>query len=168
MNCIRFARLMLLCFMLIATTSAPFQVASSTSQRRTADARQRLAPPESITCDRNALTVYSGRVTAYSRTRTRTTLTVATDWDTTERVTLRHLRGRKPSREFLYEGRRFTAADWSRIESTTGKLRAGVRANVWVCDDSRSNPIVDWQGAAEPAPPATSLKAGTTPDTLSR
>lgn len=158
MNRIYPARLMLLCFMLITTTSAPFHRASPASQRRTAEARQRLAPPDVVTCDRNNLTVYSGRVTAYSRTRTRTALTVATDWDTTERVTLRHVRGRKPSAQFLYEGRRFTPADWSRIESASGKLRAGVRANVWVCTGAR-NPVVDWQAAAEPAPPASSSGA---------
>jgi len=144
MNRNYFTRLMLLGFMLIAGSSAPFKAASSVSQRRTMNARQRLAPPESVTCERNELTVYSGRVTSYSRTRARTALTIATDWDTTERIVIRHLRGKKPSAQFLYEGRRFTPADWSRIESALGKLRASVRANVWVCAGDRA-PIVDWQ-----------------------
>jgi hypothetical protein len=122
---------------------------STTANNATANsARQRSAPPDIVTCERNNLTVYSGRVTSYSRTRARTALTVATDWDTTERVVIRHERGRKPSAQFLYAGRRFTPADWARIESAPGKLRAGVRASVWVCAD-KQNTIVDWQAAAE-------------------
>ena len=127
-------------------------------QRRTAppqrgDARQRLAPPDLVTCERNDLTVYSGRITSYRRTPASIKLTIATDWETTERVAVRRMGGRSPQDFFLIEGRNFTAADWQRIERRPGVLRAGVRANVWVCADNR-NPVVDWQSAAEPPPPA--------------
>lgn len=148
MNRIRAACLMLTCLTFIAATNAM------------TNAPQRLAPPASVTCDRNELTVYSGRITAYSRTPTRTTLIIATDWDTTERIVIRYPRGKTPPAQFLYEGRRFTFADWSRIERLPRKLRAGVRANIWVCGDAR-NPIVDWQGAAEPIPPASSMTRAT-------
>lgn len=130
--------------------------AADAQQRRVASSQRegaRLAPPALVTCDSNDLTVYSGRVTAYRRTPARTTLTVATDWETVERVVIRRTDKRSPQDFFLIEGRPFTAADWRRIERRSGVLRRGVRANVWVCADGR-NPVVDWQGAAEPPPPA--------------
>lgn len=102
----------------------------------------RLAPPAGVTCDRNNLTVYAGRVTKYSRKRGKTSITVATDWDTTETVVLRHT-GDDPSRDYLVLGTPFTPNDWNRIESKKGVLHPGMRANVWVCTGGRTT--VDWQ-----------------------
>lgn len=102
----------------------------------------RLAPPAAVTCDRNRLTVYSGRVTKYSRKAERTVLTIATDWDTTETVSLRG----DPSSAYLIQGTPFTAKDWNRIESKKGVLHPGMRANAWVCTGGRT--VVDWQPAA--------------------
>ena len=39
-------------------------------------------------------------------------------------------------------GAPFTGADWSRIESRKGVLRAGTRAAAWVCSDGKV--MVDW------------------------
>jgi len=101
----------------------------------------RLAPPAAVTCDRNKLTVYSGKVTKYARKRDRTVITIATDWDTTETVTIR-----EPLRDYLVVGTPFTGRDWSRIESKKGVLRPGMRVNAWVCQNGRT--IIDWQPAA--------------------
>lgn len=103
----------------------------------------RLAPPASVNCDRNKLTVYSGRVTKYSRKRGKTTITIATDWDTTETVTLRHAGSDDPSRDYVVLGTPFTPSDWNRIESKKGVLHPGLRANAWVCTGGRT--IIDWQ-----------------------
>lgn len=98
----------------------------------------RLAPPAAVTCDRNRLTVYAGKVTKYSRKPNRTVITIATDWDTTETVTIAD-----PLRSYLVVGTPFTAKDWNRIESKKGVLRPGMRANAWVCQGGRT--VVDWQ-----------------------
>lgn len=106
-------------------------------------ARGRLMPPAQIRCDRNDVTVYNGRVVGYSRTTGRTTLRIRTDSGTTERVTLTHPKSADPSRWFLVNAAPFRAADWKRIEKRKGVLRAGMRANAWVCTDGKA--IVDWR-----------------------
>jgi hypothetical protein len=98
--------------------------------------------PESFTCDRNDLTVYTGVVVDYRRRTGTTTLRIHTDEDTTERVSLAHPGSDDPSRFFRMMGEPFTPADWSRIESRKGVLRAGTRAAAWVCSDGRA--MVDW------------------------
>ena len=103
-------------------------------------ARQRA--PESFTCDRNNLTVYTGAVTGYQRRTGATTLRIRTDADTTEQVSLTHAGSDDPSRFFRMLGEPFTPADWSRIESRKGVLRPDTRAAAWVCGDGRV--MVDW------------------------
>ena len=111
------------------------------SQPRTTD---RVAPPAAVTCPRNNLTAYSGRVTRYSRRAGETTLTIATDWETTETVTLKHPGTDDPSRSFLLNAKAFQSSDWTYVEESKGKLKTGMRATAWVCDEGRQ-PIVDWQ-----------------------
>jgi hypothetical protein len=102
----------------------------------------RIRPPEGVTCPRNELTVHAGRVTSLERQKGATSLTIATDWKTTERVTIRHLESADPDASFLIKGKPFTKADWDVI-APKGTLREGVRANAWVCRDGR-NAMVDW------------------------
>lgn len=125
------------------------------AQRRVAPGRdessRRSAPPAAVTCDRNNLTVYSGRVIAYRRTRDYTALTIAIDRDTTERVRIRHARERSPHPFYLVDGRPADAADIRRIELRPNALPPDTRVNAWVCADERTNPIVDWQGVGDPS-----------------
>ena len=109
----------------------------------------RVRPPADLECPHDQLTLYGGRVSHYQRGPGRTTLSIRTDWATTETVTIAHPGSRDPSRWFLIEGQPFTAADWARIEQRPGRLRAGLRAAAWVCDDGR-NPVVDWQPPRAP------------------
>ena len=117
-------------FLATATLDAAAQRAS----------RQRA--PDAFACDRNDLTVYTGVVRSYERRAGSTTLHIRTDFDTTEQVTLRHPGTDDPSPHFRMLGEPFTAADWNRIESRKGVLRAGTRAAAWVCTDGRV--MVDW------------------------
>jgi hypothetical protein len=103
-------------------------------------ARQRA--PESFSCDRNNLTSYTGVVTTYRRQTGSTSLTIRTDYDTTEAVSLKHPGTDDPSRFFRMQGEPFAAADWTRIETRKGVLRDGTRASAWVCADGRV--MVDW------------------------
>lgn len=104
----------------------------------------RLTPPAAVTCPRDQLTAYSGRVTWWSRMRDRSTLTIATDWDTTEVVTLRHRGTDDASEWFLVDGAPFTPGDWARIEEKKGAIKKDIRATAWVCGDGRQ-PTVDWR-----------------------
>ena len=87
-------------------------------------------------------------VSDYHRENGRTTLTIRTDWDTTERVELKHPGTDDPSRWFLLRGRPFTADDWKEIEVAPGRLKAKMRASAWVCDDG-TNAIIDWDRPRE-------------------
>lgn len=129
--------------------------ASTTAQRTARPAEQdgsrasssqegRVRPPASITCDRNNLTAYTGKVTDYSRRSGLVKLVIQTDWDTIETVTLQHPSRSDASKWFLLRGKAFRKSDWSKIEFSRGRLRPNMRASAWVCNDG-SRPIIDWQ-----------------------
>jgi hypothetical protein len=122
----------------LVIVAALLAAASDAAAQR--DSRQRA--PDTFACDRNNLTVYTGVVRTYQRRAGSTTLQIRTDFDTTEQVTLRHPGTDDPSAHFRMLGEPFTAADWNRIESRKGVLRAGTRAAAWVCNDGRV--MVDW------------------------
>jgi hypothetical protein len=107
----------------------------------------RLQPPPGIGCARDQLTAYAGRVRSYRRAPGVVFLEIATDWGTIEPVTLSVAEGADPAARFLLNGARFAAGDWARIEVAPGRLRPGLRATAWVCDDGGA-PLIDW------APPA--------------
>ena len=106
----------------------------------------RIMPPPELKCDRNDLTVYDGRILAYRRRVGKTFLRIRTNYDTTEEVTVRHRGTDDPSKFYLLNGQPFLKSDWRRIEKSKGVLKAGMRANVWVCRDNPSiQPVVDWR-----------------------
>jgi hypothetical protein len=107
-----------------------------------AQSRGRQRAPEAFACDRNNLTVYTGVVSSYQRRVGTTTLRIRTDEDTTEQVSVKHPGTDDPSAHFRMMTEPFTPADWSRIESKKGVLRAGTRAAAWVCSDG--GVMIDW------------------------
>jgi hypothetical protein len=127
-------------------------LAAEAAEQRTAGAAPgRVGPPEAIACPRDRLTAYIGTVTRLSREKERTVLDIRTDWDTSERVVIAHLAAEGPERWFLLRAKPFGPDGWKAIESAPGQLRSGIRASAWVCTDG-TNPIVDWNPAAEPPP----------------
>ena len=109
----------------------------------------RVRPPPALECSRDQLTLYGGEVKRYQRSKGLTKITIATDWGTTESVSLKHPGQADASPWFLLQGEAFKPDDWPRIETSPGRLRAGMRAAAWVCDDGR-NATVDWQPPRAP------------------
>ncbi len=103
----------------------------------------RVRPPEAVTCPRNLLTLYAGRVVALSRQTGSTSLTIATDWNTIEHVTIKHPDAPDAAASFLMGGKAFAKEDWALIQPG-GTLKAGARASAWVCSDGRA-PVIDWE-----------------------
>jgi rhodanese-related sulfurtransferase len=103
----------------------------------------RLAPPAAVTCDRNQLTSYTGKVKSYKRQRGKTVLVIDTTSDTTERVTLVHKETDDPSRFYLIDSTPFTSRDWIRIERRKGELHPNMSAIAWVCGNGTA--IIDWR-----------------------
>lgn len=103
----------------------------------------RLAPPAAVSCDRNQLTSYAGKVKSYKRQHGKTVLVIDTSADTTERVTLVHKNTDDPSRFYLIDGTPFTSRDWSRIERRKGELHPNMSAVAWVCRNGMT--IIDWR-----------------------
>lgn len=101
----------------------------------------RLGPPAFVTCDRNHLTAFAGKVVALTRGSDTTTLQMETDESTAERFAVRHP-GADASAWFFMAGKPFTPADWATV-LPGGKVPAGARATVWVCD-GQTNPKIDW------------------------
>ena len=105
---------------------------------------QRLMPPESVKCDPNNLTSFTGRVISYRRSQGHVTLRMRTDEGTTENFTLLHKKPEDAARSFLMKGESFKQSDWALIERRRNQLRPHMRATVWLCADG-SELIVDWR-----------------------
>jgi hypothetical protein len=112
---------------------------------------RRIAPPPGVTCDRDRLTSFTGRVTRYLRTYTNVALGVRTDEATSEAFMIRFPRSPLPTKNFLLNGEPFKASDWKKVELARGRLRAGMRATVWVCEDGTTPSVVDWRPGPKPA-----------------
>ena len=108
------------------------------------EGRQRVAAPAWLSCPRDKLTSYMGKVLSLRTTRGQTVIRIRTDWETTESVTIRHPKSSSPEAWFRLKGEPFQAADWALIEVKRGQIKPDLRANVWVCEDSH-DPVVDWQ-----------------------
>ena len=109
-----------------------------------ARAQGRLMAPESVKCDPNHLTSFTGKILSYSRKPGRVRLRMRTDEETTESFTLRYAKSETAARWFLLKGEPFKQSDWALIEQRRYSLRPRMRATVWVCDDG-SNPTIDWR-----------------------
>jgi hypothetical protein len=129
--------LLLVSLLLSVEPHLPWSVAAGT---------QRIRPPEKVTCLRDHLTSYTGKVLSMKRKRGDTRIRMRTDEETSEQFILRHYGTDDPSEYFLMRGERFSASDWKRIEAGKNQLRPNLRATVWVCDRGE-NPVVDWQPA---------------------
>jgi hypothetical protein len=105
---------------------------------------QRLRPPASLTCSRDHLTSFQGRILDYKRGKQDLALRVRTDEATTESFSVKWNASEKAEMWFLLRGEEFTPGDWKLIESAPGKLLDGMRVIVWVCDDG-SKPVFDWR-----------------------
>ena len=104
----------------------------------------RVRPPDDLPCSRDQLTAYMGEVAEYSRTADAAKLTIHTDWRTIETAELLPRAGEPIEERFRIDGEPFTAEDFSQIEAEPGRLKPGMRANVWVCEDS-GPVLVDWR-----------------------
>jgi hypothetical protein len=104
----------------------------------------RVRPPEDLPCSRDQLTSYIGEVADYSRSADAVKLAINTDWHTKEAAELRLKAGEKVEDRFRIEGAPFAAEDFAKIEAEPGKLKSGMRANVWVCEDS-GPALIDWR-----------------------
>ncbi len=101
----------------------------------------RYMPPPAVGCDRNQLTSYTGKVTRYTRQADKISLTLKTDDETVESISLR------PGDKILLDAHQMTKDDWKLVEEKEGKLRPRMRATVWICRGGR--PVLDWQPAKQ-------------------
>jgi len=107
--------------------------------------RGRIAPPPAISCDRNQLTSWTGKVSGYRRGDKVIWIEISTDEQTVEQATIEHDGWADAASRYLLWGDPFTHADWTAIESSPGKLMDGMRATVWICSDGMTPPVIDWQ-----------------------
>lgn len=104
----------------------------------------RLAPPSSVTCARNQLTVYAGKAVAWRQFEDHSELTVSTDWGTTEKVTIPGSADDQ-LKSYLLHGGTFQVPHKQRVFDKSRQLQANVRVNAWVCADKAVPPVLDWQ-----------------------
>lgn len=130
--------------MIFVLSLAFVAMCSAESSDKIESTPQRLRPPATVKCARDHLTSFQGRILAYKRGKNNVYLRVRTDEETTETFNLKWAAPDKAKKWFLLRGEEFKAEDWKRIESAPGRLIAGTRIIVWVCDDG-SKPVFDWQ-----------------------
>ena len=111
--------------------------------------RTRLAVPDYVDCERNALTSWSGEVTDYLRAEGRIRLEMATDFDTKERLDLNLVDQDRLLSRLRIKGRTFKPSDWPLIEDANGNIQQGIRATIWICAEQEVLPIINWQPHAE-------------------
>src|SRR5262245_49001948 len=90
---------------------------------------QRIRPPETVTCSRDHLTSFTGKVLSMKRQLGSTRIRMRTDEETSEQFNLRHDKD-DPSEWFLMWGEKFTRDDWTRIETEKRQLRPNLRATI--------------------------------------
>ena len=108
----------------------------------TVAAQGRLRPPSFVTCDRNQLTSFTGRVISLSRDAEVTRIVIDTDEATREQLTIRHPNNGSPAAWFYRAGQPFAEQDWA-VLLPGGRLRSDARATAWVCG-TETNPKIDW------------------------
>lgn len=109
----------------------------------------RLAVPDYVDCERNALTSWSGAVSDYLRTEGGIRLEMATDFGTKERLDLSLADRELLLSRLRLRGRPFKPSDWQLIEDANGNIQQGIRATIWICADQEVLPIINWQPNAE-------------------
>ena len=79
-----------------------------------AESAQRIRPPEKITCSRDHLTSYTGKVLSMKRQTGSTRIRMRTDEETSEQFTLRDATD-NPSEYFFGVGRKLQGSNWKQI-----------------------------------------------------
>lgn len=128
----------------IVMTALPISACGG-ENRQTDRGHSRIAPPARLDCDHNHLTSYNGQVAEYHRSEDSITITIDTDWDTEETVSLEFTEKDSPAAHFLMNGKEFIKDDWLKVEVEPGVLVTGMYAFVWVCLDEETPPVIDWR-----------------------
>ena len=132
-------------WLLIFNTAMLLACASQSLADRSTGQNERSAPPATLACDINQLTSFDGLVTHYQRDVATTSITIDTDWDTVESLTIKHPGPQGLLQYLKLDGRQFKEKDWPLIESGPGILIEGMRAVVWVCLDEETQAVIDWR-----------------------
>jgi len=103
------------------------------------------SPSPAVSCHRDHLASWEGKVTGYQRDEQSIWIEITTDENTVEETTIDHKGFVDASSHFLLWGEPFKRTDWTAIEATPGNLIDGMRAIVWVCDDGRTPAVIDWR-----------------------
>ncbi|MFS1525294.1 hypothetical protein ACL7TT_14485 [Microbulbifer sp. 2304DJ12-6] len=108
-------------------------------------AQQRLAIPAYITCNHNQLTAWMGEIQYLNHQAGTLSLALTTDYQTDESLQLQY-----PTEAILLAQMRlhsapFTKDDWRQLYESDGTLRNKLRAVIWLCEDSNTKPVINWQ-----------------------
>lgn len=133
---------------LLASLALP-AFAGQAERGRTAQ-QQRISPPVSLACDRNQLTSFNGEVTNYRRDAKSISITIHTDWNTFESLTIGYSSPAGSLKNLMLNGRVFTIDDWPEIETKTGVLQDGMHAIAWVCIGDEDLSVIDWRPDFKP------------------
>ena len=111
----------------------------------------RIAPPEILQCDRNKLTSYQGKVSAFEfRGASALELTIETDWGSEESFAVEAECPAALAARMLRDGQLLTADEWDGLQSGAAELSPDTYAIAWVCEDGVTPTVIDWRQAPTP------------------
>ncbi|WKD48161.1 hypothetical protein [Microbulbifer spongiae] len=108
-------------------------------------AQQRLAIPAYITCDHNQLTAWMGEIKYLNHQAGTLNLALTTDYQTEESLQLHYPTDAALLAQMRLHGVPFTKNDWHQLYESDGTLRNQLRAVIWLCEDSSTEPVINWQ-----------------------
>ncbi len=106
---------------------------------------KRMRVPDYVSCDRNEVTSYMGKVKHYSRTDELLSITVDTDFGTVYKLELAGLSEQEVIDLFKLNGKPFKAQDFPLLEDNLGVVDKRTTVAIWECSTPGVKPIVSWK-----------------------
>lgn len=106
---------------------------------------QRLMVPSYFECQRNLVTSWTGEIVKYQRLSDTINLTIFTDADTVENISITFKNLEQLQEQFYLNNKAFEGTNWQKIESSPAQLHNKMRATIWLCECPTVKPLINWQ-----------------------
>ncbi|MGS2719611.1 hypothetical protein [Paraglaciecola aestuariivivens] len=110
---------------------------------------ERLLVPDYVSCERNHLTSWVGFVSKFKLTENKLEISIATNEQTLEQLTLEFSSEAELLTHFYLNGEKFSPSDWQSITTSDKQLIAKTRAVVWICLDDSKPPVINWRSSSQ-------------------
>ncbi len=140
------SKLKLTSLLLLTWATGAFSLEASSAMDDEKDMRRsRLMVPDFVSCERNNLTSFSGKPTKYNRENGELEITIATDFDTVETITVGYPSSTALMESFFIKGKAVDLKSWQEFEESVGILSGKISVTAWVCNLEGIAPVFVWK-----------------------